>query len=349
MAPARSHRSGSAALSASPLRTGVVWASGSILLATALALCLSAVAVALDGRWDGWTNTDVVPVATLWTSLSDLSPLRAPATPTAAAVLLLAGIAGTIATGRLWWILSTTCACAVRGRAPRHDSTTRRLVLAACGVALTVGSVAPAHANDLSSLDGLPLPERAVSTQTVEAKETPSRTSSPAPVSTPRTAAAATRTTSPAAEPTPAPEPERPTSRPTPPEPSIPAASPTASPAASAATSAAASEADTAADSAAARPAPTPQAHTHVVSPGDTLWDIARTEGPASNSATAAAVAALHGANTDVIGDDPDLLIPGQVLTLPTTAQNTAPNTAPNAAHSTAPSTNPSTSTEETR
>lgn len=52
---------------------------------------------------------------------------------------------------------------------------------------------------------------------------------------------------------------------------------------------------------------------------GDTLWSIARSglRADATDSAVAAAVTALYAANRKVIGDDPDLIFPGQQLTAP--------------------------------
>jgi len=59
---------------------------------------------------------------------------------------------------------------------------------------------------------------------------------------------------------------------------------------------------------------------TVTVQPGDTLWQLATESLPAD--ATIAEVAAAcrswHARNQSVIGDDPDLLLPGQVLTVPT-------------------------------
>ena len=61
----------------------------------------------------------------------------------------------------------------------------------------------------------------------------------------------------------------------------------------------------------------------HVVLRGDCLWDIAtawsaaRSPGPVTSAATAAAVHAWWQANAEVIGPDPDLLRPGQVLRAP--------------------------------
>ena len=69
---------------------------------------------------------------------------------------------------------------------------------------------------------------------------------------------------------------------------------------------------------------PAPVAGEHVVVRGDCLWDIA--EGwlaaqhpgaPVSDAEVARAVHAWCQANTAVLGDDPDLLLPGQVLRPP--------------------------------
>jgi LysM repeat protein len=70
----------------------------------------------------------------------------------------------------------------------------------------------------------------------------------------------------------------------------------------------------------AAEPATEPEAH--VVVPGDCLWRIAADrleDGGTSptDAETAQAVAAWWAANTDVIGADPDLIHPGQVLQAP--------------------------------
>ena len=67
----------------------------------------------------------------------------------------------------------------------------------------------------------------------------------------------------------------------------------------------------------------TPPQSAHIVLPGDCLWDIAadRLSRPRSGTPTdgevAHAVSAWWSANAGVIGRDPDLLLPGQVLTPP--------------------------------
>jgi nucleoid-associated protein YgaU len=66
-----------------------------------------------------------------------------------------------------------------------------------------------------------------------------------------------------------------------------------------------------------------PGADEHVVLRGDCLWDIAtdwlaaRSPGGVTPAATASAVHAWWQANAEVIGPDPDLLRPGQVLRAP--------------------------------
>lgn len=91
---------------------------------------------------------------------------------------LVAGCAWAAAGGAVWlWVLTTwVVADALRGRPARAavPSAVRRVVLAACGLALAGGLVVPAHADGhggrpesattQSLLVGLPLPDRATST-----------------------------------------------------------------------------------------------------------------------------------------------------------------------------------------
>lgn len=64
---------------------------------------------------------------------------------------------------------------------------------------------------------------------------------------------------------------------------------------------------------------PGPDHGAHTVAQGDTLWAIAGDRLPAGapDAAVATAVGRWHAANHAVIGDDPDLIRPGQVLTPP--------------------------------
>jgi hypothetical protein len=119
----------------------------------------------------------------------------------------------------------------------------RRLVLAACGVALAGGLATPAHAghgSGASRVEGLPLPDRA--TTTTHVSRVFARASRPEVV---------------------------------------------------------------------------------VVRPGDTLWDLARAELPpgADGATIAARVREIHRANRAVIGADPDLIRPRQLLRMPPTTR----------------------------
>jgi nucleoid-associated protein YgaU len=70
-------------------------------------------------------------------------------------------------------------------------------------------------------------------------------------------------------------------------------------------------------------PDPTPAVETVTVRSGDSLWRIAAAALPGAEAAEIVAyVAVLHDRNRAVIGDDPDLILPGQRLELPTTGRN---------------------------
>lgn len=61
-----------------------------------------------------------------------------------------------------------------------------------------------------------------------------------------------------------------------------------------------------------------PSTHTYVVRPGDTLWSVATALNP--NATTAQLTDAVHelwATNAHVIGNDADLILPGQELTIP--------------------------------
>ncbi|MCA5894631.1 hypothetical protein LEP48_14925 [Isoptericola sp. NEAU-Y5] len=62
-----------------------------------------------------------------------------------------------------------------------------------------------------------------------------------------------------------------------------------------------------------------PDDGTHVVLRGDTLWDLAaeRLDGSPSDADVLREVVRWHDANRDVIGSDPDVILPGQVLQVP--------------------------------
>lgn len=169
--------------------------------------------------------------------------------------LLVGGCAAAgLATAAWLWAVTVLVALeARRGRPPRQATfavpgAVRRLVLAACGVAV-LASASPAAAHDQPHpLHGLPMPERATSTAAW---------------------VVAALSTAPGAQ--------------------------------------AAADQD--------------EGRTTVVRPGDTLWQLAAAD--LSPTAGPAAVTRhwhrLHDLNRAVIGDDPDLIHPGQRLQLPPT------------------------------
>ena len=124
-----------------------------------------------------------------------------------AAVLLVAAIAGALLCPWVWLVATSTVLDHLRGRAVRGTGLIRRLVLAACGVAVTFAAV-PAHAYETSAtraaggaaqvLDGLPFPDRASNSDSPPAAATPppADANSPSPV-----AARSPAASSPAPEP----------------------------------------------------------------------------------------------------------------------------------------------------
>ncbi len=68
----------------------------------------------------------------------------------------------------------------------------------------------------------------------------------------------------------------------------------------------------------AARPALAAAEQTYVVRPGDSLWSIADSHPePGTSGSVDERWHAIWQANRDVVGDDPDLILPGQALRLP--------------------------------
>nr|WP_301539517.1 LysM domain-containing protein [Nocardioides sp. zg-1308] len=63
------------------------------------------------------------------------------------------------------------------------------------------------------------------------------------------------------------------------------------------------------------RPSRRPGPAVHVVRSGDSLWSIARAH--PDGGSVEARWRAIWRANRGVVGDDPDLILPGQVLRLP--------------------------------
>jgi len=66
------------------------------------------------------------------------------------------------------------------------------------------------------------------------------------------------------------------------------------------------------------RPAPAAASQTYVVRTGDSLWSIAESHPePGTPASVHERWQAIWQANRDVVGDDPDLILPGQALRLP--------------------------------
>ena len=202
----------------------------------------------------------------------------------------------------LWVVTSHTVVGLLRGRADELPAgLVRRLVLAACGAAVVVGATTTtAHAADPGPhagssqvrLDGLPLPERTTDVGPRErsaAQESagrhvrvPARSSTPRPSTAPRAVAPVPG----AADP----EEVAPAPRPSP----------------------------SAGERAPGRTADAPRV---TVRPGDSLWAIASEHLPhgADEDVVDREWRALWEANRGTVGDDPDLIHPGQRLTLPGT------------------------------
>lgn len=179
----------------------------------------------------------------------DAAPPGTGAAGVSAVLVALCALVLALALVRIWLVTTVVVAGVVAGsaRALRgRPGTTRRLVLLACGVAVSAGVGAPAAAagdDGREVVAGLALPERAVAA---------------APAST---------------------QPSR--------QPSTSAAAPT---------------------------------EDYVVQPGDSLWSIALAhpaDATPANADTDARWRALWRANRTVVGDDPDLIYPGQALRLP--------------------------------
>jgi hypothetical protein len=72
-------------------------------------------------------------------------------------------------------------------------------------------------------------------------------------------------------------------------------------------------------------PTAAPTAGRYVVRPGDSLWSIARAH-PAPGADVETRWRAIWRHNRDVVGDEPDLIHPGQALRLPGTQPSTDPH-----------------------
>ena len=184
------------------------------------------------------------------------TPLVVPATwaePVSFADLLVrvSGVVVCLALVWLWVVATVTIGQLLLGRSPSRTGAARRLVLLACGAALTAGVAHPASATEgVDVLEGLRLPERAVT----------------------------------------APSPARPPALAPPVDPTTVRSAPAATP---------------------------PRAsRLHVVRRGESLWSIAAATSPAGAD-VGERWRSIWAANRDVVGEDPDLILPGQRLRIP--------------------------------
>lgn len=170
------------------------------------------------------------------------------------------------------------------------------------GMATGASAVAPEPVSSASAaVEPLDPDERDDLGWTVTARSTSTPATAPTPLATSTPTDAATTTTV-------APTAAVPATAPAPPAPSSPVET-------------------TAADRPAAATAPAPAAAgVVVVEPGDTLWSIAASHLPsaATDAEVAAAWPHWYRTNSAVVGPDPDLIRPGQVLTVPATAAEPA-------------------------
>lgn len=234
------------------------------------------------------------------------SALERGATFDDAVVALSGAVAATVGIW-LWVLTSWGVLDALRGRVPGRGGWWRRATMVACGCVATVVVTVPAHAGPADTpdsgaaapvgsvrlLDGLPYPDRPTSAAHPRAPES-SVADRPGAA---RPDTRVSRAGAPAG-PTSAKPAAPPASRPREPRPARPETGP---------------------------PPATPRGSTHVVRSGETLWSIATdalsrqraaAAAPASPRDVARAVERIHAANRTTIGGDPDLVLPGQHLTL---------------------------------
>ncbi len=209
-------------------------------------------------------------------------------------------------------------------------------------VAVRIEAANPAHAERVAPVRraALPVPSTPSRSETLPAPGVPTVRTAPAPSVPTASPSALPSTTPPRTAPTTSPAtpaPSSPTTSPTPAVPTVPGTgrttsapkSPTAPPVPSAPSvpPAPTTGSPVPPTSQAHLPAPTPPRNAPAgrasasvtVAAGDCLWLIAtrRLGADATDAQIAAATAALYAANRSVVGDDPDLIHPGQVLTVP--------------------------------
>ncbi|MBL0748571.1 LysM peptidoglycan-binding domain-containing protein [Nocardioides baculatus] len=113
-----------------------------------------------------WLTVSLAAVAACAAAAGAWTAARSASGPAAVTGLVVATCATVLSLALAWlWLVTTaTVVDLLRGRTPSQGAT-RRLVLLACGVAVVVGTSAPAMAtggDGRELLAGLPLPQRAV-------------------------------------------------------------------------------------------------------------------------------------------------------------------------------------------
>ena len=243
-------------------------------------------------------------VATL---LDALGTLGDPTRAAEQAVVLVAAAAGTWAAVHVWVLSSLTVLDLLRaasgsvadGSHPtRRHGAVRRLTLLACGVAVSAGTALPSYAaeptrpeptSELAVLDGLPYPDRASTSAPTE--DVSGETGRDVTADAGRTGGSTQARVRHDAPGRPVPATSTPAKRP-------------------------------------GRDVPGSTADARTVRPGDSLWSIAEDLTGSSDAPTVAArVDELHRTNRAVIGDDPDLIHPGQRLRVrPAPEERTTPH-----------------------
>ncbi|MGN0064096.1 MAG: LysM peptidoglycan-binding domain-containing protein [Nocardioides sp.] len=248
-----------------------------------------------------WSAVTVLAVCSAPLALHGLLGLRAvSATPdVAGSVVDVAAVALGAAATWLWVITTHAVLDLLRGRAPRAGSgLVRRLVLTACGAAVVVGAaVGPASAaasregvpDDRPTLSGLPLPDRTDDSAPSHRSRADDRHLLGSPE---------------------APDEEQ--------RPTRPGHGPRTSPGTAGTDDPRTTTSPEGSDT---HRVPTPRSpgETVRVSPGDSLWSIAEDRlGPrAGQDEIDRAWRAIWRANDSSLGDDPDLIHPGQRLWVP--------------------------------